>query len=67
MRHFQMAIELSPELVAARIAYADALVMLDGAKKAKQAAVLRQQAAAMTPRDAMERLEVEWARMGPET
>jgi hypothetical protein len=61
VRHFQMAIELSPELVTARIAYADALVMLDGAKKAKQATVLRQQAAAMTPRDAMERLAVERA------
>jgi hypothetical protein len=61
VRHFQMAIELSPELVTARIAYADALVMLDGAKKAKQATVLRQQAAAMTPRDAMERLAVEQA------
>jgi tetratricopeptide (TPR) repeat protein len=67
VRHFQMAIELAPELVAPRIAYADALVMLDGAKKAKQAAVLRQQAAAMTPRDAMERLEVECARLGRET
>jgi hypothetical protein len=61
VRHFQMAIELAPECVAARVAYADALVMLDGAKKAKQAVVLRQQAAAMTARDAMERLEVERA------
>jgi tetratricopeptide (TPR) repeat protein len=64
MRHFQAAIELSPDMVAARIAYADALVMLDGAKKAKQASALRQHAAAMTPRDAMERLAVERAREG---
>jgi tetratricopeptide (TPR) repeat protein len=59
VRHFQAAIELAPEMADARLAYADALVMLDGAKKSKQARALRQHVATMTPRDAMERLAVE--------
>jgi hypothetical protein len=65
VRHFQAAIELAPDMVAARVAYADGLVRLDGAKKSRQASALRQHAATMAARDAMERLVVERARQGP--
>jgi tetratricopeptide (TPR) repeat protein len=62
LRHLQMAIELAPESIVARTEYADALLTLDGQKKMRQATALRQHAAELVPRDAMERLAVERAR-----
>ncbi len=46
----------------AMIEYANALVMLEGDKKMKEATKLYEQAAACEPADAMERLDVEMAR-----
>jgi tetratricopeptide (TPR) repeat protein len=60
--HFQAAIELNPASAIARVEYADALIMMDGKKKLNQAIALCQQAAAITPHDAMERLDVERAK-----
>jgi tetratricopeptide (TPR) repeat protein len=61
-RHFQQALSLNPDSAIARVEYADALVMLDGRKQAQEALALCREAAAMTPHDAMERLDVERAR-----
>ena len=46
----------------AMIEYANALVMLEGDKKMKEATALYEKAAAAEPMDAMERLDVEMAR-----
>jgi tetratricopeptide (TPR) repeat protein len=62
VRHFQVALELNPESAIARVEYAEALVVLDGQTKVKQAIVLCQQAAAIAPQDALERLDVERAK-----
>jgi hypothetical protein len=43
------------------IEYANALVMLEGDKKMKEATALYEQAAASTPLDAMEHLDVDMA------
>ena len=44
------------------IEYANAMVMLEGDKKMKDATRLYEQAATCTPADAMERLDVELAK-----
>ena len=44
------------------IEYANAMVMLEGDKKMKDATKLYEQAAACSPADAMERLDVELAK-----
>lgn len=62
IRHFQAALELNPDSAIARIEYADSLIMLDGQSKAKRAIELCQEAADMTPHDAMERLDIERAK-----
>ncbi len=61
-KHFKKALELNPESAIARIEYANALVMLDGKKKMDEAVALYEAAAACTPVDAMERLDVEAAK-----
>lgn len=60
--HFKRALSLNPDSAIARVEYADALIMLDGRKQAQAAIALCEEAAAMTPHDAMERLDVERAR-----
>lgn len=62
LRLFRKALELYPESAIARIEYANALVMLDGKKALQEAGKLYADAAACTPLDAMERLDVEAAR-----
>jgi hypothetical protein len=62
LKMFQRAIELNPSSAIARIEYANGLVMLEGEKKMKQAEALYAEAAAATPLDAMERLDVELAK-----
>ncbi len=62
LKLFQEALKLNPGSAIAMIEYANALVMLDGDKKMKEATRLYQQAAACEPADAMERLDVELAR-----
>jgi tetratricopeptide (TPR) repeat protein len=60
--HFKTALSLNPDSAIARVEYADALIMLDGRKQAQAALALCEEAAAMTPHDAMERLDIERAR-----
>jgi len=62
LRHFKTALSLNPDSAIARVEYADALIMLDGRKQAQVALALCEEAAAMTPHDAMERLDIERAR-----
>lgn len=62
LKLFQEALKLNPGSAIAMIEYANALVMLDGDKKMKEATALYEKAAACTPQDAMERLDVEMAK-----
>ena len=59
---YKQALKLNPASAIAMIEYANGLVMLDGDKKMKEAEKLYEQAAACTPQDAMERLDVEMAK-----
>ncbi len=59
---FQQALKLNPDSAIAMIEYANGLVMLEGDKKMKEAEKLYADAAACTPADAMERLDVELAK-----
>ena len=61
-QHFRRAIELAPDSPIAHIEMANGLVMLHGRSRVDEAAALYEKAAAMTPRDAMEKLDVERAR-----
>ncbi|MND05280.1 hypothetical protein D3C83_259710 [compost metagenome] len=53
---------MNPDSAIGRIEYANALVMLDGKKKMDEAVALYEAAAAIEPKDAMERLDVEAAK-----
>ena len=59
---FQQALKLNPGSAIAMIECANGLVMLEGDKKMKEAEKLYAGAAACTPLDAMERLDVEMAK-----
>ena len=61
---FQEALRLQPDSAIARIEYANALIMLEGAQKMPESTRLYEQAAASAPLDARERLDVEMARAG---
>ena len=61
LKLFQEALKLNPGSAIAMIEYANALVMLEGDKKMKEATALYEQAAASTPLDAMEHLDVDMA------
>jgi len=58
----ETALKLNPDSAITRIEYANALVMMFGKAKMKDAERLYQEAAAFTPMDAMERLDVEAAK-----
>ncbi|MFD2366759.1 hypothetical protein [Pseudoduganella sp. GCM10020061] len=62
LRHFRRALELIPGSAIARVEYARGLQLIDGRAGAAQARELREQAAASTAHDAMERLDIERAR-----
>ena len=62
LKLFQEAIKLNPGSAICLIEYANALVMLEGDKKMKEATRLYEQAVALKPADAMERLDVELAK-----
>ncbi len=62
LRMFKRALELNPASAIARVEYANGLVMLEGDKRMKEAEQLYADAAACTPMDAMERLDVEMAK-----
>ena len=60
---FQEALKLNFESAIGMIEYANAMVMLEGDKMMADATRLYQQAAAATPMDATERLDVEMAKV----
>lgn len=62
MRMFQQALKLNPASAIAMVEYANGLVMLEGDKKMKEAEKLYADAAACTPADAMETLDIEMAK-----
>jgi tetratricopeptide (TPR) repeat protein len=62
LKLFQEALKLNPGSAIAMIEYANALVMLEGDKKMKEATALYEKAAASGPSDAMERLDIDMAR-----
>jgi tetratricopeptide (TPR) repeat protein len=62
LEHFQKALKLNPDSAIARIEYANGLIMLFGKTRMAEAEKLYKEAAACTPADAMERLDVELAR-----
>jgi len=59
---FKAALGLNPDSAIARVEYANALVMLEGDRRMKEAEQLYAEAAACRPADAAERLDVEMAR-----
>jgi tetratricopeptide (TPR) repeat protein len=63
LKMFQEALRIHPRSPIALIEYANGLVMLEGEKKMKEATRLYEQAAALQPLDAMERLDVDMARL----
>ncbi|MEJ6000637.1 hypothetical protein [Paucibacter soli] len=62
LKMFEQALKLNPSSAIAMIERANGLVMLEGDKRMKQAEALYAEAAACTPMDAMECLDVELAR-----
>ena len=62
LEHFQKALKLNPDSAIARIEYANGLIMMFGKTRMAEAEKLYKEAAACTPADAMERLDVELAR-----
>jgi len=62
LRLFQEALRINFESAIALVEYANAMVMLEGDKKMKEATRLYRQAAAFKPLDAAERLDVEMAK-----
>jgi tetratricopeptide (TPR) repeat protein len=62
LKHFDTALKLTPDSAIACIEYANALVLLFGRSRMDDAVKLYEKAAAATPVEAMERLDVELAR-----
>lgn len=62
LKMFQQALKLNPKSPIAMIEYANGLVMIEGDKKMKEAEKLYADAAACSPADAMETLDVEMAK-----
>ena len=60
--HFRKALKLAPDSPIAHIECANGLVMLHGRKMIEEAGKLYAKAAAIKPRDAMEKLDVEMAK-----
>jgi hypothetical protein len=59
---YKEALKLNPTSAIGMVEYANGLVMLEGDKKMAEAEKLYADAAASTPMDAMERLDVEMAK-----
>ena len=62
LKHYQTALTMNPHSAIAMIEYANGLVMLEGERRMKEATLLYEKAAALTPADAMERLDIEMAK-----
>ena len=60
--HFRKALKLAPDSPIAHIEMANGMVLMHGRKMIEEAGKLYARAAAITPRDAMEKLDVEAAR-----
>src|ERR1700674_3089167 len=60
--HFRKALKLAPDSPIAHIEMANGLVMMHGKAKIEEAGKLYSRAAALTPRDAMDKLDVEAAK-----
>ncbi|WP_372656578.1 hypothetical protein [Hydrogenophaga sp.] len=63
LEHYQRARQLNPESTVTLTEYANGLLMLDGERRLPEAMVLMEQASAIEPLDAMDRLYLESARM----
>jgi tetratricopeptide (TPR) repeat protein len=66
VEHLRRAVKLTPASPIAQIEYANGLLLLDADKNRQQAQELYAHAAACEPADAMEQLDVERARRGPD-
>jgi tetratricopeptide (TPR) repeat protein len=62
VEHYEKAVKLFPESPITRIEYGNGLIMLYGKARIADATKLYEQAAALKPVDAMERLDVELAK-----
>lgn len=62
LKHFEQAVKLFPESAIVHIEYANGLILLFGKNRIDDATRLYETAAAATPADAMERLDVELAK-----
>jgi tetratricopeptide (TPR) repeat protein len=63
LKLYQDALKLNPNSAIAMIEYANGMVMLEGDRRMKEATKLYEQAAGSKPMDAMERLDVELAKV----
>lgn len=61
-KHLEKALELTPESPIAHIEYGNGLMLLYGSKREDDAAAAYERAAKLKPRDAMEKLDAEYAR-----
>ncbi len=62
LKHLQRALELTPKAPIAHIEYANGLLLLYGDKRMDDAVAAYEKAAAMKPLDAMEKLDIEYAK-----
>ena len=62
LKLYRTALELNPHSAIAMVEYANGLVMLEGERRMQEATALYEQAAACTPLDAMEQLDVDMAK-----
>ena len=62
IEHLERAIELTPDAPIAHIEYANGLYLLYGDRKLDEVSDLYVKASEMTPRDAMEKLDIEFAK-----
>lgn len=67
LKLFQEGLRLNPGSAIAMVEYANGMVMLEGDKRMKEATHLYEQAAAAKPMDAMERLDVDLAKVELQT
>jgi tetratricopeptide (TPR) repeat protein len=63
LKLYQDALKINPDSAIGMIEYANGMVMLEGDRKMKEATRLYEQAAGSKPMDAMERLDVELAKV----
>lgn len=62
LKHLQRALELTPKAPIAHIEYANGVLLLYGDKRMDDAVAAYEKAAALKPQDAMEKLDIEYAK-----